>query len=195
MSVRPVTRDERFPHLWQAEVLENAPLISPARHYVYPQAVEEVERGALILLMRPDVSVAPVLATFALGFADPSLPHGIWSCPNPRQLCAVAGGYAYIVDTESPEKWSQIPYRPVIGVHSAVEQDQLIFTGFHKLWALGIDGQAWETGRLSWEGIRVTEIDGSTLHGFGWDLATDSEIAFTVDLATGRHTGGAGPTL
>ncbi len=131
------------------------------------------------------------MATFALGFADPSLPHGVWSCPNPRQVCALAGGYAYVVDIDQPEKWMQIPYRPVTWVNVAPEQKLLLFASFHRLWALGVEGKAWETGRLSWEGLRVSGTDGQRLHGFGWDLETDSEVPFTVDLATGQHTGGA----
>ena len=26
------------------------------------------------------------------------MPTGVFACPNPRELCAVAGGYAYIID-------------------------------------------------------------------------------------------------
>ncbi len=191
MAIRAITRDESFAHNWQAEILEFPPLITPAKQYVYPQAVEEVERGALQLLLRAEPRVAPVMMTFALGFADPSLPHGIWSCPNPKQLCGVAGGYAYIVQADEPAQWVQVPYRPVVSIHPAAEQDLLIFTSFHQLWALGPEGPAWETARLSWEGLRVTEISGQRLQGFGWDLQTDTEAAFTVDLATGTHTGGA----
>ncbi|MHB8302535.1 MAG: hypothetical protein ACYDC6_06835 [Acidobacteriaceae bacterium] len=191
MTARTATRDDSFPYHWQVEVLERPPLIAPSRQYVYPQAVEEIERGALLALLRARPGAAPVLATFGLGFADPSLPHGIWSCPNPAQLCAIAGGYAYIVEVDHPERWLQIPYRPVISVHAAAAHALLIFSSFHTLWALGVQGQAWETRRLSWEGVRVTEILGGELHGFGWDLHTDAEVPFTVDLATGNHTGGA----
>lgn len=190
MAIRPFTCDETFPHDWQAEVLERPPLIAPARQYVYPQAVDEVERGALLALLRARPGTAPVMATFALGFEDPSLPHGVWSCPNPNQLCAIAGGYAYLVEASQPERWQQLPYRPVVSVHPAPQQALLIFSGFHQLWALGKDGKAWETKRLSWEGLRVAQIQGEHLHGFGWDLQTDSEAPFTVNLATGEHTGG-----
>jgi hypothetical protein len=131
------------------------------------------------------------MMTFALGFAEPTLPHGLWSCPNPAQLCAVAGGYAYIVQADEPAKWIQVPYRPVVSVHPIAEQNLLIFTSFYQLWALGPEGHAWETARLSWEGLRVTEIAGHNLHGFGWDLQTDREVPFTVDLTTGAHSGGA----
>ena len=125
MSARSSTRDESFAHQWQAEILEAPPLIAPARQYVYPQAVEEVELGALQILLRDQPGATPMMMTFALGFADPALPHGIWSCPSPRQLCAVAGGYAYVVDSQDPGQWIQIPYRPVISVHLAVEQNLL----------------------------------------------------------------------
>ncbi|HUZ04912.1 MAG TPA: hypothetical protein VMU62_06125, partial [Acidobacteriaceae bacterium] len=136
---------------------------------------------------------APFLATFALGFAEPSVPHGIWSCPNPNQLCAVAGGYAYIIDITQPEVWQQIPYRPVTTLYVAAEQRLLLFSGFHSLFALGENGRAWETSRLSWEGLRITGLEADTLSGFGWDLMTDTEVLFTVDLLTGGHTGGAAP--
>jgi hypothetical protein len=193
MTARRGTFDDSFAHAWSVEILNKPPLISPARQYVYPQQVEEVERGALELLLRPKPGVASVQMTFALGFAEPSLPHGVWTCPNPRQLCAVAGGYCYIVEAEQPHQWLQIPYRPVISVYPSVVQNLLLFTSFHQIWALGPYGQAWETARLSWEGLRLAEISADKLHGFGWDLATDREIAFTVNLADGTHSGGAGP--
>jgi hypothetical protein len=181
-----------FPHSWQVEILEAPPLIAPARHYVYPQAIEEVECGALQIYLRACPEAETAMATFALGFADPALPHGIWSCPNPRQMCAIAGGYAYVVDVDRPDNWMQVPYRPITWVDAAPEQELLLFASFHRLWALGVEGKAWETSRLSWEGLRVTGIDGQHLHGFGWDVETDAEVPFTVDLSTGDHTGGVG---
>ena len=186
--------DTTFPHDWQVEILEATPLIAPTRHYIYPQAVEEVERGALQIYFRSRPEAERAMATFALGFADPSLPHGVWSCPNPRQMCAIAGGYAYVVDLDRPDKWIQIPYRPVTWVDAAPAHKLLLFASFHRLWALGVEGKAWETNRLSWEGLRVTGINSRQLHGFGWDLETDSEVPFTVDLATGDHTGSGGST-
>jgi hypothetical protein len=193
MTARSGTFDGSFAHAWSVEILDKPPLISPARQYVYPRQVEEVERGALELLLRPQPGTAPVQMTFALGFAEPSLPHGVWTCPNPRQLCAIAGGYGYVVETDHPEQWMQITYRPVISVYPIVEQNLLLFTSFHQIWALGAQGHAWETARLSWEGLRVAEITADKLHGFGWDLTTDSEVAFTVNLVDGTHSGGAGP--
>ena len=47
------TIDLNFPHEWQAEILPARPLILPRRHYVYPREAEEVERGALEVLITP----------------------------------------------------------------------------------------------------------------------------------------------
>lgn len=194
-TLRTISHDDTFAHNWKAEILERPPLIAPARQYVYPQAVEEIERGALFLHIQPNQSApaAPFLATFALGFAAPTLPHGLWSCPDPNQLCAVAGGYAYVVNVPQPEKWQQISYRPVTAIYPVAGHRLLIFAGFHTLCALGETGLAWETKRLSWEGLRITGHGQDAIFGFGWDLATDKEVPFTVDLCTGQHTGGAGP--
>jgi len=92
----------KFPHNWHAEILAARPLILPTRHFVYPAQAEEVERGALEVLVRPGAldSSTPsreFLATCALGFRDPAMPTGLWSCPNPDEICAVSGGYAYMI--------------------------------------------------------------------------------------------------
>ncbi|WP_158750865.1 hypothetical protein [Acidobacterium sp. S8] len=180
------TTDLTFPHSWSAEALERRPLIAPARQFVYPKEAEEVERGAMELLVKPAQGDA-FLATCALGFADPAAPTGIWSCPHPDWLCAVSGGYAYLVDTLEPQRWSMTPYRPVLQVRALREQQLLLFVGHHSILAWGREGQAWQSERLSWEGIEITSITSSTLTGTGWDLMTDKDVAFAIDLRTGER--------
>ncbi len=179
-----------FAPAWEAKVLAGRPLILPRRSFVYPQQVEEVERGALEVLVRPPVGAAErdeYLATFALGFADPAVPTGVWSCPDPEWLCAVAGGYAYLVNTADPGAWDQVEYRPVLAVIPLVEQGLLLFSGHQSMVAYGPKGKAWETRRLSWEGFQVLKVEGTSLTGLGWDLITDREYEFEVDLRTGTH--------
>lgn len=130
------------------------------------------------------------LATCALGFASPAVPTGVWSCPDPKTLCAVAGGYAYCIDTGAPERFTQIGYRPVTEVRPLPEAGILIFVSFHSIEAWDAAGRAWQSGRLSWEGVRLGDSFASELHGWGWDLRTDREVEFTVDLKTGAHRGG-----
>jgi hypothetical protein len=181
--------DSSFPQAWQAEILAVRPLILPARQFVYPTQVEEVERGALEVIVRPEGEPL-FLATCALGFAGPAVPTGIWSCPDPAWLCAVAGGYAYLIDTRAPEQWEQVVYRPVTAVTSVPGFGLLVFSSFHSLLAWGRSGKVWQTGRLSWDGLQITGQRGETLLGLGWDMNTDSEREFEVDLKTGQHRGG-----
>jgi hypothetical protein len=177
--------DFTFPHQWEAQVLPQRPVILPRRHFVYPQEVEEVERGALEVLIRADVSSEPFLATCALGFRDPAVPTGIWSAPNPRELCAVSGGYAYIIDTVLPERFSMVPYRPVLQVHVVVEQGLLLFVEHRAILAWSAHGEAWQSPKLSDEGVTITGIKGSVLHGIGWHMMADHERPFSLDLGTG----------
>ena len=177
--------DESFAHSWQVEVLERRPLIVPSRQFVYPREAEEVERGAMELLVHPEKGL-PFLATCALGFADALVPSGVWACPHPDVLCAVAGGYAYWIDTADPTQFEQISFRPALLVRPVVEHKLLLFGGHHSLEAWGSEGRVWQSPRLSWEGFEIMEVSGDLLHGTGWDMMTDSDVTFTVDLRTGE---------
>jgi hypothetical protein len=184
--------DPAFPRRWQAEILPARPLILPSRHFVYPREAEEVERGALEVLVRPQHGL-PFLATCALGFRDPAVPTGLWPAPNPDELCAVSGGYAYLIDTTAPERFAMIPFRPVMQVLPAPEQEMLLFIGHRAILAWGRSGQAWHSQKLSDEGVTVTGVTGGKLYGLGWNLFTDKETAFALDLRTGKRE--AGETL
>ncbi len=192
-----------FPHRWQAEILSARPLILPPRHFTYPHAAEEVERGALEVLIQPQApddpgldfqigesdkpsGTQPFLATCALGFRDPSVPTGLWSAPRQEEICAVAGGYAYLIDTRAPERFTMLPYRPVLAVVPAVTQGLLLFASSRTILAWAATGQAWESPKLSDEGITILGIEGDTLHGLGWDMLSDKETPFALDLHSGQ---------
>jgi hypothetical protein len=188
------TKDtQEFSHNWRVEVLKAPPLIAPARQFIYPRQIageeDALARGALQLMVHP-ANGATFLATCALGFTSPAMPTGVFACPNPDELCAVAGGYAYVLDTTQPEHSTHITLKPVVEVRVLLPQALLLFVGFHSIAAWGQDGLAWESARLSWEGVRITGIEDNMLHGVGWNLMTDREVAFSLDLRTGRHQGG-----
>ena len=167
MAPGPIV-DFSFPHRWRAEVLAARPLILPPRHFVYPREVEEVERGALEVMVRPSAGpdaggaqrgdAAPFLATCALGFRDPAVPTGLWSSPKPEEICAVAGGYAYLIDTTAPERFTMIAYRPVLQVLPEVEAGLLLFAGHRTILAWGREGQAWSRRSSLMRAWRLSEL-------------------------------------
>jgi hypothetical protein len=188
-----LTTGENFAQEWIAEILVEPPMIAPARQFIYPQQIageeDAMARGALQLLVSP-ASGGTFLATCALGFTDPTMPTGVFACPDPQQMCAVAGGYAYVIDTARPQRCTHIALKPVVEVRTLKAHGLLLFVGFHSIVAWSADGLAWESARLSWEGVRITGVDGNVLHGVGWNLLTDREMEFSVDLLTGQHQGG-----
>ena len=182
-----------FPQTWAARILTAPPLIAPARQYVYPQHIpgeeDAMNRGALLLDVKPAAS-PNFLATCALGFREVSLPTGIFACPHPDHLLAVAGGYAYLINTQSPDHCLHLPLRPVAQILPAPTAGVILLAGFHTVLALDAAGIRWQSARLSWEGIALTHTDADHLHGTGWNLHTDREVPFTINLLTGAHTGG-----
>jgi len=182
-----------FPQTWAARILTAPPLIAPASQYVYPQHVpgeeDAMNRGALLLDVKP-ASSPNFLATCALGFRDLSLPTGIFACPHPDHLLAIAGGYAYLINTQSPDHCVHLPLRPVTQILPAPNAGVLLLAGFHTVLAVDALGIRWQTARLSWEGITLTHTDADHLHGTGWNMQTDREVPFTVNLLNGTHTGG-----
>ena len=100
-------------------------------------------------------------------------------------MCAVAGGYAYIIDTATPEHFTMLPYRPVLQVRSAQRQEPLLFVGHRTILAWGANGKAWETAKLSDEGVTINGLEGGLLRGLGWNMITDKETPFTLDMRSG----------
>jgi hypothetical protein len=183
---------------WTATMLKSAPMIAPARQFVYPKPVpgeeDAMARGAVYLDVKPRTG-GSFLAMCAIGFASGT--SGVFATPNPDELCVVAGGYAYLIDTADPTHCTQIELRPVTQVLSAPEAldgtGALIFLGFHHAVVRGAGDVLWETPRLSWEGITHPRVEGDTLHGLGWEMMTDKEVPFSINLATREVTGGAYP--
>lgn len=182
-----------FSRTWSAEILNAPPLIAPARQFTYPRQIageeDALTRGALQLFVHP-ANDGTFLATCALGFTNPAMPTGVFACPNPHEMCAVAGGYAYVIDTAHPEHCTHISLKPVVEIRTLIPHGLVLFVGFHSIIAWKRGGLAWESARLSWEGVQITSIDGNTLHGIGWNMVTDRDVPFSLDLLTGRHQGG-----
>jgi hypothetical protein len=160
---------------------------------VYPREAEEIERGALEVLIRTGVEgEQPFLATCALGFRDPSAPTGLWSTPRPEEVCAVAGGYAYLIDTAAPGHFTMIEYRPVMKIVPVMEEGLLLFAGNRSILAWGREGQAWESEKLSDEGVAILDIARGVLRGAGWEMKTDKESQFALDMRTGKSLASSG---
>lgn len=185
--------DFTFPRNYEVRMLEAAPPIHPIEKvYHYPVELEEGDRNGIYLRVTPASGPAWV-GFFAQGFDSDQVISAMCSLPDPNSFCAVVGGYAYLMRADDPMKWQRIEQRPVVDVRVLAQHGLVLFTGFTSITAVGSEGIAWTTARLTWEGLTLTEVDGDTLRGNGWDALKDKEVPFEVDLKTGKHTGGANP--
>ena len=184
-----------FPCNYQIEPLDRVPmLIAEPRQFVFPKEVEEIERGAVIVRVRPQ-NGQRWIGTFARGFDSETAITGLFSTPHPDWLCAVSGGYAYLVNADRPEEWHFVKSRPVLETRAVSEANVLLFADFQTLSGFTADAILWHSAALSWEGLKITTINGHELQGLGWDAIRDCEVPFRVDLRTGGHTGGAAPKV
>lgn len=187
--------DFTFPRNYDVTLLEAAPPVHPVEKlHHYPVELEEGDRVGAYLRVVPRPSTAPAwYGFFALGFDSNQVVNAVCSCPDPDSVCAVVGGYAYVVAAVNPERWFRVEQRPVTDLRADPGSGLLLFAGFTTISAVGRKGLRWTTARLSWEGVTVTAIASGKLEGRGWDAMSDKEVPFEVDLTTGKHTGGARP--
>lgn len=174
-------------------MLESAPPVHPVEKlYHFPVELEEGDRSGVYVRVTPQQGPAWT-GFFAQGFDSSQVLSAVCSCPDADSLCVIAGGYAYVVKASNPAQWLRIEQRPVVEMLVLTRQQLILFTGFTSITALGREGVAWNTEKLSWEGVRIFGTEGDTLRGAGWDALSDKEVLFEVDLKTGKHSGGAGP--
>jgi len=182
-----------FQHNYEARILAGQPPVHPLeRLYHFPVELEEGDRTGAYVHVIPQNGAA-WSGFFALGFNSEQVVSAVCSCPDPEAVCVVAGGYAYVVNVTDPARWFQVEQRPVVDLRVVSAAGLMLFTGFTSITAVGMAGVAWQTERLSWEGVRITSVDAENLRGFGWDAIGDQEVAFEVELKTGKHVGGARP--
>ena len=198
--------DETFPHNYAATerdfdaagFLEERKLVklgeASAGLFFYPPEIEsEIDNVGHVAVRVAPVGGQEWTGVFACGFDSNKVASGLYSHPDPERMCLVAAGYGYIVVARDPRLYERVIAQPVVSVHPAGEAGLLLFVDFTNISAYGRDGIAWRSERLTWEGLRVTEVAATSVHGYGWDMPKDKEVEFTVDLKTGQHVGGAAP--
>ncbi len=161
----------------------------------FPGGIEgELDRVPRIALRITPAGKPSWVGVFAKGFESSHVITGLYSYPAPNKLCVVSGGYGFVVLTDQPGLYERVIAEPVRAVHPVPSRNLLLFVDYTNIAAYGPEAVAWRTARLSWDGVRITEIGENTIRGLGWDAPSDRDVEFSVDLRTGEHTGGAEPS-
>lgn len=184
--------DRPFPAAFEFQVLDELPGTDEVRFYLPGGSTTGGRDG-------PAIRFAPAdgpswIGVFAFGDFDGAGFTGISTMPDPHRLCIVTKGVAYMADARSPGSCEELAFGPVNDLRVARKQRLLVFAGLTGFVAFGSLGIAWSSGRIGWDDLIVTGMDEDHLYGTCYDLRDDSRCSFTVDLATGAHSGGSFPS-
>lgn len=183
--------DLRFPHNYDVEPDPELPP-DTGRDRQIEFTEEGLHPGPSVIIRVHSASGGSWVGVFA-GEDAPGTLTGIYSCPDPDRICVVAGGRGYLVNAHDPTTWSPIETYPIIDIASVVDCSVLVLANFTHLVGIGKVGVVWETERLSYDGIKLTEATPQQIRGLAWSAPRQRWVEFTVDTMTGRHRGGARP--
>lgn len=181
--------DFTFPHEYEVEQVRDWPgtgsFSAPVIYFPPPKT--RGEHDGLWLRVKAK-SGKTWIGVFAFGYTSPPAFSRVISSPNPESVCVVSDGSAYVVNTEKPEVWEQIPILPVLEIRPLPEHKLLVLSDFTGLGAYGNSGLVWRSPRVCWDELKITKITSETIEGTGCDPTNSlkQEMRFAVDLRTGR---------
>jgi hypothetical protein len=181
-------QDLGFPRRYECEVLPGLPGTGPLP-YQFRFEGQSTHSEGLVLKVTPDHGETWV-GNFQRGDSGLS---GAYGHPLETSVIAVARGQGYIVVTHQPTQYELVRSYPIRDVRRVPDLPLVLFADYTELTAYGPEGMVWMTPRLSWDGLRITEITPEVIRGLGWSAPEDREVEFLVDVRTGHHKGGASP--
>src|SRR5690606_29175711 len=95
------------------------------RRLFYPEGSEKGGHDGLNLHVAPYES-EEWIGTFAFGGFGPRSITGVYTTPNPAELCVIAEGQAYRVDVRYPQTCDCLSIVPVLAVRSSAKHRLLI---------------------------------------------------------------------
>lgn len=176
---------------YRAEVIQELPG-QGFKQYYFPGGDQSGGGDGLLVRVHPEAG-EPWVGVFKYGYPSPKALSGVFEWPDPDLMCVVSKGRGYIVDANDPSHYSEISAFPITAVAPIPEKGLVILCDFLKIVAYSSKGLAWETPRLSWDGLKILGVTPDVVSGEAWDAAADRWVPFTIEVETGRHQGGASP--
>jgi len=177
---------------FQIELVDELPFGPHA--YCYPGAVEgAVVDGVAVLITPTDAKIGAWLGTFAKGHLSLRAGSQVGICPDKKSFYVISRGESYLVESRCPENWSQLSIQPVMGVVAIPNKNILLFYSADRILAWGENGLLWKTDSISFDGIKILNIDSTSVTVEVWDAPTRASVTAIVDLESGSTTGATGP--
>jgi hypothetical protein len=147
-------------------------------------------REGVVVRFNP-ASVEPWVGNFQRGLTPYD---SVLARPDGRQVVIVAGGQGYVIDPEMRRETQRLMPASINLAISMPEFNQIVLGNDLEFGAIRADGTGWNSGRLSWDGIKNVSTSAATLRGEAYSPLSDSWFPFTLDLLTGESFGAIYPT-
>jgi len=173
------------------EILDGLPAYGEMAIPIVDEDEVFVSEGYVVKFYKDDGSTW--IANFPQGLGSLSFVKEI---PNNNSILVVAGGDGYLMNPNSTKPIQEFNYF----ADEMIENDdgRLILASLTDIIFLDQNAEIeWETGRISWDGIKDLKLDGNILTGYAYDVGMYDEnnddnawVKFTIDLETKKIEGG-----
>lgn len=109
---------------------------------------------------------------------------GVLAWPGADQICVVARGNAFVVRTDNPDDFYELPVVPIIDARNIDLPRCVIFATFWDISAFGEKGKLWSTQNLAMDGLKITKITNESIVGVSNNY--DGDQPWEIDLQTGK---------
>ena len=80
--------------------------------------------------------------------------------------------------------------QPITDVREILDKGMIIFANLTEITAYDSTGKKWTTKRLALEGFKIVDISSERIVGKYYDIRSEADNLFEVDLASGEVKGG-----
>jgi hypothetical protein len=127
---------------------------------------------------------------FAFGMNGNLATQAIVPLPNSDRVLVVSNGDGFIIRESVCGEFEKVRAVPVRSVHVIESHRIVVLADDTSLSAYGQNGLVWETNRIAWHELRVESVTGNEISCKTFDIRSDEDVSFTVDLETGNCHGG-----
>ena len=169
---------------------EDRQSVGPA--YSFPDGLDVDPQQELadrpIVEVRPWIG-APWVGVFYGGSysSPPAIPGRLVAWPDRQSFCVVYAGGGVVVRADDPKSTYEIDCFPITDLRIGMASELVLFADFTNLYADGPDGLLWHSRRLAADDLKISVIEGTTIHM--WGFSGSSRREFTVDARTGEASG------
>lgn len=109
---------------------------------------------------------------------------GLYTTPNPDQLCVLSKGIGYLVNTDTPSIWQVLPIYPVHEAFQIKDTNLLILSNFTDIYAFDKDGIAWQSNSLVSDNLVIQSVCKEQM--IGKASINGKPIRFILDVNNGN---------